>query len=396
MRIDPTKARKEPTYQVILYIVKLSPCYNTFVITTDVPKIYMQQFWLIVSKVKDSSLYPFQLDNKKFKIGIELFCEILIICPRVPNKKFVAPQPYDAIVTFIKSLGYKDVMVNNDIKNSKAYQTHLSISTGVVIPKKTSKGIKTPATPKKNVTEKPTSDKSNDEEEGSLTRRRPAGVIIKDTPKVSTKKTLDQSKSLKTLTSDQRLKKILSTGDERTESESVVAKTKKPNEETSDDDEMHLDKRVYTDEEIHDDEDVHDEDEKHVDADKEMHDAKNIDNVKDDQEVVETEKGVSKNTEEKKGKDDQAGSLAFVTQKVKSKVPQSSSNLPPLSNYGNQFLNFSSNTSLVGTVKESIKAEFKSLLNIQIQQEIPYVLSAPLLDVLVLVIPLQTTPTPPI
>ncbi|GJT51494.1 hypothetical protein Tco_0977651 [Tanacetum coccineum] len=77
-----------------------------------------------------------------------------------------------------------------------------------------------------------------------------------------------------------------------------------------------------------------------------------------------------------------------------SEVPQSSSNLSPSSNYGDQFLNISSNTSLVGTVKKTTEAEFKSLLDIQIQQEIPSVLSAPLLDVLVLVIPLHTTPTP--
>ncbi|GKD36771.1 hypothetical protein Tco_1256978, partial [Tanacetum coccineum] len=42
MRIDPTKKQKESTYQVILDILKLSPCYNAFLITTDVPEIFMQ------------------------------------------------------------------------------------------------------------------------------------------------------------------------------------------------------------------------------------------------------------------------------------------------------------------------------------------------------------------
>ncbi|GJX43943.1 hypothetical protein Tco_0260619 [Tanacetum coccineum] len=78
---------------------RLYPCYNAFLITVDVPEIYMQQFWFTVSKVKDSSLYQFQLDNKNFEIGVELFREILRICPRIPNKEFVAP-PHD-------SLGYK-------------------------------------------------------------------------------------------------------------------------------------------------------------------------------------------------------------------------------------------------------------------------------------------------
>ncbi|GJW72962.1 hypothetical protein Tco_0132332 [Tanacetum coccineum] len=77
MRIDPTKTQKEPTYQVVLDVHKLSQCYNAFLITADFYK-------------------------KKFKIGVELFREILSICPRIPNKEFVSPPPHDAIVTFIK------------------------------------------------------------------------------------------------------------------------------------------------------------------------------------------------------------------------------------------------------------------------------------------------------
>ncbi|GJV00873.1 hypothetical protein Tco_1330143 [Tanacetum coccineum] len=222
MRINPSKNQKEATYQVVLDVLKLSSCYNAFLI--DVPEFYMQQ---------------------------------------VPNEDFVAPPPHDSLVTFIKSRGYKgsleffsdlyidhmyqpwrtfasiinrknvnyaellwedfqyqidyrqtsvkrhesmpyprftkviihnflskhksiskrygllmnsikddrvlgrlkfiskgkdnrvygilipDVMLNNDIKNSKAYQIYLAISTGIVVLKKARKGIKTPATPKK-------------------------------------------------------------------------------------------------------------------------------------------------------------------------------------------------------------------------------------------------------
>ncbi|GKF40890.1 hypothetical protein Tco_0124232, partial [Tanacetum coccineum] len=44
MRIDPTKTQKEATYQVVLDIIKLSSCYNAFLIIADVLEIYMQQF----------------------------------------------------------------------------------------------------------------------------------------------------------------------------------------------------------------------------------------------------------------------------------------------------------------------------------------------------------------
>ncbi|GJT29145.1 hypothetical protein Tco_0909420 [Tanacetum coccineum] len=43
MRIDPTKTQKEATYQVVIDTLSLSPYYNAFLITADVPKIYMHQ-----------------------------------------------------------------------------------------------------------------------------------------------------------------------------------------------------------------------------------------------------------------------------------------------------------------------------------------------------------------
>ncbi|GJU46765.1 hypothetical protein Tco_1204031 [Tanacetum coccineum] len=43
MRIDPSQTQKEETYQVILDIIKNSACYNAFLITADVPEIYIQR-----------------------------------------------------------------------------------------------------------------------------------------------------------------------------------------------------------------------------------------------------------------------------------------------------------------------------------------------------------------
>ncbi|GJV72142.1 hypothetical protein Tco_1492137 [Tanacetum coccineum] len=107
MRIDPTKTQKEATYQVVLDTLSLSPCYNAFLITADVPKIYMHQFWFTISKIKDTSSYQFKLDKNKYKIRAEVFHEVLQICPRRPNQEFNEPPSHDEIVTFIKSIGYK-------------------------------------------------------------------------------------------------------------------------------------------------------------------------------------------------------------------------------------------------------------------------------------------------
>ena len=63
MRIDPKMKRpKETTYQVVLDALALTTCYPAFLITADVPVIYMHQFWDTV--YKHGSSYRFKIDNK--------------------------------------------------------------------------------------------------------------------------------------------------------------------------------------------------------------------------------------------------------------------------------------------------------------------------------------------
>nr|GEZ98872.1 hypothetical protein [Tanacetum cinerariifolium] len=149
-----------------------------------------------------------------------------------------------------------DVMLNNDIKKSKACHTYLAIPMGIVVPKKARKGMKTPATPNKK------------------------GLIITADNIIP-----DPEEALK-------LGKLIS----KTKSEEDAAKSEKADEKTANEEELHSDKEVHTDEEelhadnkAHDDEYVHD-DEKHDDTDEEMHDDENADELKDDQEMANLEK----------------------------------------------------------------------------------------------------------
>ncbi|GJR51184.1 hypothetical protein Tco_1401705 [Tanacetum coccineum] len=57
LRIDPSMTQREETFQVTLDILKNTPFYNAFLISANVPEIYMQQFWLTIEKVKKSSSY---------------------------------------------------------------------------------------------------------------------------------------------------------------------------------------------------------------------------------------------------------------------------------------------------------------------------------------------------
>ncbi|GKF07484.1 hypothetical protein Tco_0041708 [Tanacetum coccineum] len=101
-------------------------------------------------------------------------------------------------------------------------------------------------------------------------------------------------------------------------------------EETDDDEKTN-------DEFVHDDEYVHDDDYVHNDVDEEMKDAKVAVTRKDNEEITDAEK-----TEATKGDHEKAR-----------KLPPKSSSLSISSGFGNQFINLSSDISLISTIKDS-------------------------------------------
>ncbi|GKE55083.1 hypothetical protein Tco_1490239, partial [Tanacetum coccineum] len=95
---------KEPTYQVVLDALALTSCYPAFLITAEVPVIYMHQFWATVNKHKAS--YRFKIDNKRFFVNVEVFRDILNIFPRVPSQEFDEPPSEKEALSFIRELGH--------------------------------------------------------------------------------------------------------------------------------------------------------------------------------------------------------------------------------------------------------------------------------------------------
>ncbi|GJR51397.1 hypothetical protein Tco_1401918 [Tanacetum coccineum] len=79
-------------------------------------------------------------------------------------------------------------------------------------------------------------------------------------------------------------------------------------------------------------------------------------------------------------------------------LPLSTSSHSVSSNFGNQFLNISSNVSLIGTIDENANVEITSLMDIEIQHVVPNIQQDPVHEVLVLVIstPATLLTTPPI
>ncbi|GJU55694.1 hypothetical protein Tco_1229408 [Tanacetum coccineum] len=90
-RIPQGFSPMEPTFQVVLDALALTPCYPAFLITTDVLEVYMHQLWNCIYKHDD--FYRFKIDKKKrFKLTLEVFRDILQIFPRMhqPWRTFAA------------------------------------------------------------------------------------------------------------------------------------------------------------------------------------------------------------------------------------------------------------------------------------------------------------------
>nr|GEV45576.1 hypothetical protein [Tanacetum cinerariifolium] len=82
----------------------LTTCYPAFLITAEVLVIYMHQLWATISK--HSFSYRFKIDNKRFSVNVEVFREILNICPKVPGKAFDEPPTKEEALSFICELGH--------------------------------------------------------------------------------------------------------------------------------------------------------------------------------------------------------------------------------------------------------------------------------------------------
>ncbi|GJS63609.1 hypothetical protein Tco_0678173 [Tanacetum coccineum] len=130
VKISPTNLRlettvhqkeKEETFQVIIDVIKNSTCFKAFTISTEVPEIFMHQFWYTIKKVKDTESYEFVLANKKCSVDAEVFRKTLDICPRVEGEEFTELQDDDATRTFLIGRGYKGPLH----KHTSMYVDHM-------------------------------------------------------------------------------------------------------------------------------------------------------------------------------------------------------------------------------------------------------------------------------
>ncbi|GJR15841.1 hypothetical protein Tco_0798493 [Tanacetum coccineum] len=112
---------KEPTFQIALDVLSLTPFYQAFLISASVPAIYMHEFWAIVSFHKQC--IKFKLNKKNHSFDLETFRDMLQICPNLPGQKFVDSPFEEEILAFIRELGYsRDIKSLSDVKVDTLHQ----------------------------------------------------------------------------------------------------------------------------------------------------------------------------------------------------------------------------------------------------------------------------------
>nr|GEW09669.1 hypothetical protein [Tanacetum cinerariifolium] len=139
-RIPRGLTPREPTFQVVQDTIALTPCYPTFLITVDVPEVYMHQFWnYVVYKKQEKMYYPqftkaiihhFLIQDKTLswrnKIRMHTYKhDYLINSLRCVSTK-ESTQIYGAILP--------ECLTSPAMKESKAYKTFLGYPTGSVPP----------------------------------------------------------------------------------------------------------------------------------------------------------------------------------------------------------------------------------------------------------------------
>nr|GEV05316.1 retrovirus-related Pol polyprotein from transposon TNT 1-94 [Tanacetum cinerariifolium] len=76
--------------------------FKAFLVTADVPKIYMQEFWA-TAYVHQPSI-RFKMNNKKYIVNLESFRDMLHISPRIPGQSFDELPFEEEILEFIRFL----------------------------------------------------------------------------------------------------------------------------------------------------------------------------------------------------------------------------------------------------------------------------------------------------
>nr|GFC22545.1 hypothetical protein [Tanacetum cinerariifolium] len=112
---------KESTLQLVYDVLRRCLFFKVFLITADVPEVYMQEFWA-TTYVHQRSI-RFKMNKKKHTVDLESFRKMLHMCLRILGQAFAKLPFKEEILEFIQFLGYgATIRTLTDIKINKLYQ----------------------------------------------------------------------------------------------------------------------------------------------------------------------------------------------------------------------------------------------------------------------------------
>nr|GEU91383.1 hypothetical protein [Tanacetum cinerariifolium] len=110
---------KESTLQLVYDVLRQTPFFKAFLVTTDVLEIYMQEFWATATVYHHSIM--FKMDNKKHIVNLESFREMLHICPRLPDFAYLLWED------FVYQVEHKDTKKRNEMYYPRDDQMFMKI-----------------------------------------------------------------------------------------------------------------------------------------------------------------------------------------------------------------------------------------------------------------------------
>ncbi|GJU64713.1 hypothetical protein Tco_1246548 [Tanacetum coccineum] len=100
-----------PECKIVGQILLDHPLSYALTATSDVPVVYLQQFWRMVSKVPGlGDTIKFMLNTQEFIYTVDMFRDILHLLVKTPENLFVAPVNIETIEAFMNRVGYQGVV----------------------------------------------------------------------------------------------------------------------------------------------------------------------------------------------------------------------------------------------------------------------------------------------
>nr|GEY17845.1 monodehydroascorbate reductase [Tanacetum cinerariifolium] len=110
--LDLEKSQSNPIYKIAVDVLKNTNFFRAFTASSNLPSIYIQQFWDTILYDKKAGCYKCQLDEQWFDLTKETFREALQITPVNRNQAFADPPSINGLIDFVNQLGYPKLVIN--------------------------------------------------------------------------------------------------------------------------------------------------------------------------------------------------------------------------------------------------------------------------------------------